>query len=69
MLTYGFKLAPRNSPHLFTPEFDQFLTFGNRKPEIILSSTTRNLMEENYEFLKMKSQLIQESFIDGRQDY
>jgi hypothetical protein len=26
-------------------------------------------MEENYEFLKMKNQLIQESFMDGRQDY
>lgn len=69
MLTYGVKLAPRGAPHLFSPEFDQLLTFGQRRPDIALSSTTRNMMEENYEFLKLKNQLIAESVVDGRQNY
>ena len=69
MITYGIKLASRGSPHIFTPEFDQLLTFGVTKPEISLSMTTRTLMEENYEFLKLKSTLMAESLVEGRQNY
>jgi hypothetical protein len=68
MLTYGIKLAPRGSPHIFSPDFEQLLTFGGKRPEVLLSSITRNLMEENYEFLKLKSQLLSEMGGD-RQNY
>lgn len=48
MLTYGVKLGPRGGQFIFSPEIDQLLTFGHRKPEVALSSATRTLMEENY---------------------
>lgn len=64
MLTYGIKLANRNSAHLFVPEFEQLLTYAS-KPEITLSNTSRNLMEENYEFLKLKAQLAGDAVLDN----
>lgn len=48
MLTYGIKLGSRGGQHIFNPEIDLLLTYGSKKPEVALSSTTRNLMEENY---------------------
>ena len=48
MLTYGIKLAPRGSPNFFNPEFDQLLVFGQNRPNVSFSNTTRNMMEENY---------------------
>lgn len=48
MLTYGFKLGPRGSPHIFTPKIEQFLTYAGHRPEVALSSATRTLMDENY---------------------
>ena len=68
MLTYGFKLGPRNSPTIFLPEIDFLLTFGIVKPEANLSNNSRNLIEENYEFLKVKSQLAGDSLLDGSRD-
>lgn len=46
MLTYGIKFNQRGgqAQAIFNPEFDQLLAFGERKPEVALSSTTRNLM-------------------------
>jgi hypothetical protein len=44
MLTYGFKLGPRNSPTIFLPEIDFLLSFGNAKPEANLSHNSRNLI-------------------------
>ena len=59
----------RGGQHLFLPEIDQLLTFGTVLPEIMLSNTSRGLMEENYEFLKMKCQLVSESLEEGKQSY
>lgn len=58
MVTYGFQLAHKNSQNIFNPEIDSLLLYNGEKPVQILTAAARSLMEENYEFIKMKSQLI-----------
>jgi hypothetical protein len=48
LLSYGVKLAGRNSQHLFSPELDVLLAFGGNKAEISMSNASKQLMEENY---------------------
>lgn len=65
LLSYGLKLAPRNAQTIFSPELDLLLSFGGNKPEIGLSNSSRILMEENFEFLKLKSQLAGDALFDN----
>jgi hypothetical protein len=65
LLSYGIKLSSRNSQYLFSPEFDVLLAFGGKKADITLSNSSRTLMEENYEFLKLKSMLAGDAILDN----
>ena len=61
MITYNFSFKKdfRDSKSaIFQPEIDTILTFGSRKPELLLSNMTKTLMEENYEFFKERKQLL-----------
>ena len=43
---------------MFKPEFDALLTFGGKKLEVLYSNISRTLIEESYEFAKLKSHLL-----------
>lgn len=58
MITYGIELGPRNGQHLFKPEFDSLLVYGNRKLDILYTTASRSFIEESYEFAKLKSHLL-----------
>jgi hypothetical protein len=58
MITYGIQFAPRSAFFMFKPEFDALLTFGGKKLEVLYSNISRTLIEESYEFAKLKSHLL-----------
>ena len=58
MITYGIELGPRNAPQIFKPEFDLLLVYGNRKLDVVYTTASRSLIEESYEFAKLKSHLL-----------
>jgi hypothetical protein len=58
MITYGIELGPRNAPQIFKPEFDSLLVYGNHKLEVVYTTASRSLIEESYDFAKLKSHLL-----------
>ena len=57
IVTYGFTVK-KDQSGIFSPEIDTLLTYGKKKPEILLSNVTKTLMEDNYTFIKMRKDLV-----------
>ena len=57
MVSYNFTVKKDNIG-IFSPQIDNILTYGKKKPEIIITNTIKTLMLDNYTFIKMRKDLI-----------